>query len=81
MAGYKIVLADEHKMFLEGVKTFLESNTTIQFEIAAMFNSGKDLIDYIGKENVNIVISEINFMGFEPDELIRKLKMQTKKLK
>jgi DNA-binding NarL/FixJ family response regulator len=81
MAGYKIVLADEHKMFLEGVKTFLESNTTIQLEIAAMFNSGKDLIDYIGKKNVNIIISEINFPGIEPDELIQEIKTANKETK
>ncbi|MDV7395648.1 hypothetical protein RZS08_29940, partial [Arthrospira platensis SPKY1] len=61
MAGYKIVLADEHEMFLEGIKMFLENYPALQFKISATLNSGKDLIEYIEKEDVGIVICEINF--------------------
>ena len=74
MAGYKIVLADEHKMFLESIKAFLNSYSTVQFNVSATLTSGKDLIDYVKVENVNIVISEINFPGYDPEEFIKEIK-------
>jgi DNA-binding NarL/FixJ family response regulator len=74
MAGYKIVLSDQQRMFLEGVKTFLENYSTMQFSISATLTSGKDLIEYLNKVDVNIVFTEINFPGFEPEELIKEIK-------
>ena len=38
MAGYKIVLADQHRMFLEGIKTFLENNSTEAIIIRTLYN-------------------------------------------
>ncbi|MGE5356481.1 MAG: LuxR C-terminal-related transcriptional regulator [Deltaproteobacteria bacterium] len=81
MAGYKIVLADEHKMMLEGVQNYLESISTIQLNISAVFTSGNDLIDFIRQNSVNIVITEINFPGFQPDELITSIKKADKNIK
>jgi DNA-binding NarL/FixJ family response regulator len=74
MAGYKIVLADQHRMFLEGIKTFLENNSTMQFNISALLGSGKDLVEYLNKDDVDIVITEINFPGFDPEEFIKEIK-------
>lgn len=74
MAGYKIVLADQHRMFLEGIKTFLENNSTMQFNISALLGSGKDLVEYLNKDDVDLVITEINFPGFDPEEFIKEIK-------
>lgn len=81
MAGYKIVLSDQQRMFLEGVKTFLENYSTMQFSVSATLTSGKDLIEYLNKVDVNIVITEINFPGYDPEELIKDIKIAGKNTK
>jgi DNA-binding NarL/FixJ family response regulator len=81
MAGLKIVLADEHKMFVEGLKSSLENHYALQLKVSATLNSGKDLIEYIEKEDVAIVICEINFPGMDPPNLIESIKKASKKTK
>jgi len=81
MADYKIALADEHELFLEGVKNLLEASTYPGYSVSATAKSGKDLISIVESENFDAVIFEINFVDIEPEELIEKLRRIDKNVK
>lgn len=53
----------------------------MQFSVSATLTSGKDLIEYLNKVDVNIVITEINFPGYDPEELIKDIKIAGKNTK
>ncbi len=81
MADYKIAIADEHEMFLEGLKVLLEANEYPGYSVTAKIKSGKDLISLIENENFDALIFEINFVDIEPEELITELKKRNSNVK
>lgn len=81
MAGYKIALADEHLMFLEGIKEFLTNSVEMQLEVAALSQSGEDLIDIIQNNQIDLIFTEINFRGFDPENYIGEIKKKSEKAK
>lgn len=81
MAGYKIVLADEQKMFMQGIKAFFDNVDQTNFNIVSMQSSNEDLMDFIENNEVDILISEINFLGIDPEELISNIKKQNPNIK
>ena len=74
MADYKIVLADEHELFIEGVQNLLENNESPSFSVTAKAKSGKDLISIVQNENFDALVFEVNFVDIEPEDLITKIK-------
>lgn len=81
MANYKIALADEHELFLEGVKNLLEANQYPGYSVEATAKSGKDLISLVKNEDFDALIFEINFVDIEPEELIKEIKRNNRELK
>jgi len=81
MAEYKIALADEHVMFLEGVQNLLEANEYPGYFVGAKANSGKDLISLVKNEYFDALIFEINFVDIGPEELIIEIKRNSKDTK
>ncbi len=81
MAEYKIVIADEHSLFLDGLEKILEMNESPGYKVIAKTNSGKDLISIIKNSEVDAVLFDINYVDIEPEELIgqiRKIKRGVK---
>ena len=81
MADYKIALADEQEMFLEGVKYLLEASTYPGYSVSAKVNSGKDLILLVEREDFDAIIFEIDFVDIEPEELIKNIRKIDKDVK
>ncbi len=81
MADYKIAIADEHEMFLEGLKNLLEANEYPGYKVAATSKSGKDLISQIGNEDFDALIFEINFVDIEPEDLIKGIRKANRNVK
>lgn len=81
MAGYKIALADEHLMFLEGVKAFLTNSVEMQLEVSAISQSGEDLIDYLENNQIDLIFTEINFRGYDPENYLEEIKKNSDKVK
>lgn len=68
-----VVIVDDHKLFLEGISILLEKMFNVQ--IVSFNESNFKIIDYIRKNVVDILISDINmpnWSGFELTEQIRK---------
>ncbi len=81
MADYKIAIADEHEMFLEGLKNLLEANEYPGYKVAATVKLGKDLISRVEDEDFDALIFEINFVDIEPEDLIKGLREADRNVK
>lgn len=57
----RVVLADDHQLLIEGIKTLLEKIEDI--EIAETFNNGSDLLSYLDKNSVELVLLDLNMPG------------------
>ena len=74
MAEYKLILADEHSLFLEGLANLFETKDSESYKIAAKATSGKDLIAKVSEEDFDIVVFDISFIDIGHEDLIREIK-------
>lgn len=81
MAEYKIVIADEHSLFLEGLERILEMNHSPSYNVIAKANSGKDLISIIKNSELDAALFDISFVDIEPEDLIEQIKKANRKIK
>jgi len=81
MAEYKIVIADEHRLFLDGLERILEANQSPSYEVAAKTNSGKDLISIIRDLELDAAIFDINYVDIEPEDLIEQIRKANRRIK
>ncbi len=81
MAEYKIVIADEHSLFLEGLERILETDQSPRYSVVAKANSGKELISIIKDSDLDAAIFDISFIDIEPEDLIEQLKKANRKIK
>ncbi len=54
----KIILADDHQMIREGLSALLKGEEDIQ--IVKTASNGKEVLDYLGKEDADLVLMDIN---------------------
>lgn len=72
MSNIKIILADDHQLFRDGIKSLLSTEKNL--EILAEVSSGKELLDFLKKNDVpDIVISDISMPDMNGIELTRNL--------
>lgn len=69
---FKIILIDDHKMLLNGLKMVLEANTDI--EVVQIFSNSLEVIPYLNNNNVDLIISDLNMPKMNGIELIEKIK-------
>ncbi len=54
----KILIADDHPLIAQGIKTSLESNPEI--EVVAIVNNGKKAIEYVRENSVDLLLLDID---------------------
>ncbi|AWW30794.1 DNA-binding response regulator [Echinicola strongylocentroti] len=75
----RVVLADDHKMFAKGIANLLEKEEDIQ--VIGVFNNGKDLVEFLKKQSVDLILTDMNMPGMDglaAIQQIRKNKIQSK---
>ncbi|PIB35478.1 DNA-binding response regulator [Reichenbachiella sp. 5M10] len=75
----KILLVDDHKMIREGIKTFLDDNTS--YEIVAEAADGKEALESYTNAQPDVVIADIlmpEMTGIEMTEKIREYDAEVK---
>lgn len=75
----RIIIADDHKLFLEGMEKFL--STSEEIEVIAKANNGKEALKKIQTLNPNLVILDITMPelnGIEVTKIIKKDYSSTK---
>jgi DNA-binding NarL/FixJ family response regulator len=70
----KIVIADDHQMFIDGIRSLLKRETQLNFVHEAL--NGEDAFSYIRKNKVDLLITDISMPGMTGTELTRKVKQE-----
>lgn len=74
-----VLIADDHRMFIDGLKAMLQDIPGIKIVGEAM--NGKEALDYCGNQPVDIVIMDINMPEMDGVEATRQLLKSHKTLK
>ena len=72
---YKLIIADDHKMFLDGLLSILESKE--EYEVLFTSKDGENIIKYLENNpdsNVNLVITDISMPKMDGITLNKKIK-------
>lgn len=70
MKKIKIILADDHRIFREGIKYFLENE---QMQVIAEASSGIELLELLKTEKPDIVIIDITMPGLSGIEVSKQI--------
>ncbi len=65
----RIILADDHRMFAEGLKRLLEPD----YEIVAMVDDGKDLVATVAQIPADLILVDISMPGLNGIEAARQI--------
>jgi len=68
----KILLADDHQMFLDGISAFLEKEATI--EIVGTALNGFKVLEFLQNNKVDVLLLDIRMPGMDGYETIQKIK-------
>ena len=72
MESYRLVLADDHLMFRQGIKKILEENGDI--EVIGEANDGLELLNLLKKVTPDVVILDISMPNIRGIEATREIK-------
>jgi DNA-binding NarL/FixJ family response regulator len=70
----KIVIADDHQMFIDGIRSLLKKETQLNFVHEAL--NGEDAFSYIRKNKIDLLITDISMPGMTGTELTKKVKQE-----
>lgn len=73
----RILLADDHRIFMEGLKNLLEE----EFEVIGMVENGRALIEEVEKQHPDVVVTDISMPelnGIEATIQIKKIEPEVK---
>ncbi len=72
----KTVIADDQRIFLEGLKTVLQQDTDLRFDILASVHNGRELLRTLKKTKAELLILELNLPGIDGIEIIKQIKKE-----
>ncbi len=75
----KILIADDHKLFVDGLISLLTMEHNIS--IVAKAYSGKEMLDCLSKYDIDVVLSDINMPGIDGVEAAKVAMKKYPKLK
>ncbi|MBA3681431.1 MAG: response regulator transcription factor [Bacteroidetes bacterium] len=75
----KIVIADDHQMFIDGIRSLLKKEVQLNFVHEAL--NGEDAFSYLSKNEVNLLITDISMPGMSGTELTKKVKAEFSDIK
>lgn len=83
MKKYRLIIADDHKMFLDGLLSILAAKS--DYEIVLTANSGKNVAKYLDINNktepIDLVITDVNMPELNGIELNKHIKKNHQKVK
>ena len=75
----RIALADDHKLFAKGLEGLIEEHEG--FFVTGLFPNGKELLEYLDKEEVDIVLTDLNMPIVDGFGVLRHCKKHHPNLK
>jgi DNA-binding NarL/FixJ family response regulator len=75
----KIIIADDHQMFIDGVKALLRKEKSMHFVCEA--SNAEVALNYINGNEVDLLITDISMPGMSGTELARRVKQEFPQVK
>lgn len=75
----RIALADDHKLFAKGLEGLIEEHEG--FLVTGIFPNGKELLEYLDKEEVDLVLTDLNMPIVDGFGVLRHCKKHHPELK
>jgi DNA-binding NarL/FixJ family response regulator len=72
----KTILADDHRIFTEGVKAVLQRDPDTKFEITGTVHNGMELIRLLKQKKVDLVILDLNLPEKDGLEVVNYVRSQ-----
>lgn len=76
MKKYRLVLADDHQLFMDGISFMLQRE--IAYDIIGKFNRGTELLTFLDHVDLmpDVLLLDINLPGMDGVEVARKVKVK-----
>jgi len=71
LLGLRTIIIDDHKLFTNGLSAILES---IGLRVIATFENGRDAMNYIRNQEIDLIFSDINMPEMNGIQLCKQLK-------
>lgn len=68
----RIILVDDHTMFIDGIKTIINKIDT--YQVIGEASNGKEALELLDKQEVDLVITDINMPEMSGTELTKRIK-------
>jgi DNA-binding NarL/FixJ family response regulator len=75
----RIILADDHQLFIEGVRTVLEEIEGV--EIAATVNNGNELMEKVRSMQVDLILLDLNMPKLDGMKCLQEIKAEKPQIK
>ncbi len=69
----KTVVADDQRIFIEGLKTVLQQHSEFRFDILASVYNGRDILRILKRTKAELLILELNLPGIDGIEIIKQI--------
>ena len=79
MEKLKLLLVDDHEIFLDGLASLLSSQTEI--EIIGKAINGKEALDFIGQNIPDILLTDLSMPEMDGIELVKRVKAEFPEIK
>lgn len=73
MAKIKLLIADDHKILLEGIVSLLQSDAS--FDVAATATNGYEVMELVNKNEYDVCLLDINMPGLDGMETAKLIKV------
>lgn len=81
MNSIRVVIADDHLLFQQGLKKILEDEKEINIEVVAQASSGRELIRILKSAQPQVVLLDLNMPGIDGLEAFKEIKAWNSSLK
>lgn len=71
----RTLLADDHRIFLEGLRSVLSGTDQLEIDICAVAHTGDEAIALLGKERVDLLILDLDLPGRDGLQVIQHLQL------
>ena len=77
----RVIIADDHMLFLDGLKRVLEESTAFNFDIVGTATSGLEVIRLVKMNKPHIVFLDLNMPGKDGLAVLEEIKTWNKEIK
>jgi DNA-binding NarL/FixJ family response regulator len=75
----KLALADDHNLFAKGLESLIKERS--KFDVVGVFSNGSQLIEFLGKQQVDVILTDLNMPVVNGFEILKHCKQHFPQVK